>query len=99
MSSKLPVLVLFAAAKTMEKTLNCYIWINKSEEDGVALICVRGGRQRVAVEATRATKCNYPFKVTGQKEKDGLWNAFMTNATDYHPPIVAFISCCLPYLL
>ena len=58
-----------AAAKTWAKTLNYFVSVDKSEEDRVILICVRGGRQRDKCEATRTIKCNCPFKVTGRKQK------------------------------
>ena len=59
--------------------MNFYVSVDKSEEDHVVLICVRG--QRVADEADITIKCNCTFKVTGEKEKDEIRTAFLTNAT------------------
>ena len=46
---------------------------------------------RGAVEAYVTFKCSLPFKLTGQKQKDGLWNAFLINATHVNTPITVSI--------
>ena len=97
------------AAKIWAKKYNFFLSTDKSGIDRVVLVCVKGGRQRNVVSVageggaaeaskTRTTssktiKCNCPFKLTGRKQKNGLWKAMFTNKIHNHPPMTNNDTC------
>jgi hypothetical protein len=75
------------ASKNWARILNFYLSKDISSSERVTLRCVMGGRKKKTEERTRTIKCDCPFKLTSRLQKNGKWNAILTNKFHNHAPI------------